>query len=60
MYIPYSAYLVKTVNCCQPIQAPLKFLIIIFIQTQQANISIWREIRRDMSEHAFGIMKLNV
>ena len=28
-YIPYSAYQVKTVNCRQPIQAPL---IIIFMQ----------------------------
>ena len=24
-YIPYSAYQVKTVNCHQPIQAPLKY-----------------------------------
>ena len=24
-YIPYSAYQVKTVNCRQPIQAPLKY-----------------------------------
>ena len=24
-YIPYNAYQVKTVNCCQPIPAPLKY-----------------------------------
>ena len=24
-YIPYSAYQIKTVNHCQPIQAPLKY-----------------------------------
>ena len=25
IHIPYSAYLVKTVNCCQAIQAPLNY-----------------------------------
>ena len=42
--VPYSAYQVKTVNYCQPIQAPLTYFIIIFMQAQEVVIFTWCEI----------------
>ena len=46
-YIPYSAYQVKTANCRQPIQAPLKYIM----QEQQ----VVKLMARSMAEHEFKL-----
>ena len=48
-YIPYIAYQVKTVNCCQLIQAPLKY----FDNYFHAGIASHFYMVQDMAEHAF-------
>ena len=50
-YIPYSAYQVKTVNCHQPIQAPLKY----FDNYFHASIASRFYMARHMAEHAFKL-----
>ena len=50
-YIPYSAYQVKTANCRQPIQAPLKYIM----QEQQ----VVKLMARSMAEHEFKLWVSN-
>ena len=35
-HISYSVYQFKTVNCCQPIQLPLKYLMIVLMDVGTA------------------------
>ena len=52
-YIPYSAYQVKTVNCRQPIQPPLKYFDNYF-HTGTVSHFLYGAARY-MAEHAFGL-----
>ena len=51
-YISYSAYQVKTVDCHQPIQAPLKYFDNYF---NAGTASHYFYMMQDMAEHAFEL-----
>ena len=50
-YIPYSAYQVKTVNCRQPIQTPLKSFDNYFDRCEHSSLLLVQNI----AENAFKL-----